>query len=112
ANNLRGAGWQPTSLANARPGDVVLMQSNGQSHVVLFAAHENGVPKFIGSNNVNADGTQRISWGGASGNYHLLTPPRCPGGRVPPARAGRFSPRVQAAGWAPRDVAGIPAGPR
>ncbi|NLG59738.1 MAG: LysM peptidoglycan-binding domain-containing protein [Gammaproteobacteria bacterium] len=76
ANNLRGAGWQPTSLANARPGDVVLMQSNGQSHVVLFAGHENGVPKFIGSNNVNADGTQRISWGGASGNYHLLTPPR------------------------------------
>lgn len=75
ANNLRGAGWQATSLANARPGDVVLMQSNGQSHVVLFAGHENGEPKFIGSNNVNADGSQRISWGGASGNYHLLTPP-------------------------------------
>lgn len=76
ANNLRGAGWQPTSLANARPGDVVLMQSNGQSHVVLFAGHDaNGQPKFIGSNNVNADGSQRISWGGASGNFHLLTPP-------------------------------------
>ena len=75
ANNLRGAGWQPTSLANATPGDVVLMQSNGQSHVVLFAGHENGEPRFIGSNNVNADGSQRVSWGGASGNYHLLTPP-------------------------------------
>lgn len=76
ANNLRGAGWQPTSLANARPGDVVLMQSNGQSHVVLFAGHDaNGQAKFIGSNNVNADGSQRISWGGASGNFHLLTPP-------------------------------------
>ena len=76
ANNLRGAGWQQTPLANAKPGDVVLMQSNGQSHVVLFAGFENGTPKFIGSNNVNADGTQRISWGGASGNYYLLTPPR------------------------------------
>ncbi|AOH35159.1 LysM peptidoglycan-binding domain-containing protein [Luteimonas sp. JM171] len=76
ANNLRGAGWQPTSLANARPGDVVLMQSGGQSHVVLFAGHDaSGQPKFIGSNNVNPDGTQRISWGGASGNFHLLTPP-------------------------------------
>ncbi|MGY0634206.1 LysM peptidoglycan-binding domain-containing protein [Luteimonas sp. A478] len=75
ANNLRGAGWQQTPLANAKPGDVVLMQSNGQSHVVLFAGFENGTPKFIGSNNVNSDGTQRISWGGASGNYYLLTPP-------------------------------------
>ena len=77
ANNLRAGGWQPTSLANATPGDVVLMQSNGQSHVVLFAGHDaSGQPRFIGSNNVNADGTQRISWGGASGNFHLLTPPR------------------------------------
>lgn len=75
ANNLRGAGWQQTPLADARPGDVVLMQSGGQSHVVLFAGFENGTPKFIGSNNINADGTQRISWGGASGSYYLLTPP-------------------------------------
>src|SRR5690554_6036937 len=58
ANNLRGAGWQPTSLANARPGDVVLMQSNGQSHVVLFAGHDaNGQPKFIGSNNRSEEHT-------------------------------------------------------
>jgi len=76
ASNLKGDGWQTVSLANASPGDVVLMQRNGQSHVVLFAGFENGQPKFIGSNNVNADGSQRISWGGASGNYEIITPPR------------------------------------
>jgi hypothetical protein len=76
ANNLKSDGWQTVSLANAKPGDVVLMQRNGQSHVVLFAGFEGGQPKFIGSNNVNADGSQRISWGGASGNYEIITPPR------------------------------------
>ncbi|KLI99588.1 LysM domain-containing protein [Luteimonas sp. FCS-9] len=76
ANNLKGDGWQTVSLENARPGDVVLMQKNGQSHVVLFAGFEGGKPQFIGSNNVNADGSQRISWGGASGNYEIITPPR------------------------------------
>lgn len=76
ASNLKADGWQTVSLADARPGDVVLMQRNGQSHVVLFAGFENGQPKFIGSNNVNADGSQRISWGGASGNYEIITPPR------------------------------------
>ncbi|WP_407354209.1 LysM peptidoglycan-binding domain-containing protein [Luteimonas sp. R10] len=76
ASNLKGAGWQTVSLQNARPGDVVLMQRDGQSHVVLFAGFENGQPKFIGSNNVNADGSQRVSWGGASGRYEIITPPR------------------------------------
>lgn len=74
ASNLKGAGWQTVSLQNARPGDVVLMQRDGQSHVVLFAGFENGQPKFIGSNNVNADGSQRVSWGGASGRYEIITP--------------------------------------
>lgn len=76
ANNLKGDGWRTVSLQDATPGDVVLMQKNGQSHVVLFAGFENGSPRFIGSNNVNSDGSQRISWGGASGNYEIITPPR------------------------------------
>ena len=63
-------------LQDARAGDVVLMQRDGQSHVVLFAGFENGQPRFIGSNNVNSDGTQSISWGGASGRYEIITPPR------------------------------------
>ncbi|MGY1530501.1 LysM peptidoglycan-binding domain-containing protein [Luteimonas sp. A649] len=75
ASNLKGDGWKTVSLADARPGDVVLMQRDGQSHVVLFAGFEGGQPKFIGSNNVNADGSQRVSWGGASGNYEIITPP-------------------------------------
>ena len=76
ANNLRADGWTTTSLENARPGDVVLMQRDGQSHVVLFAGFENGRPTFIGSNNINPDGSQQISWGGASGNYEIITPSR------------------------------------
>lgn len=76
ASNLKSDGWTTVSLSQAQPGDVVLMQRDGQSHVVLFAGMENGQPKFIGSNNVNADGTQRVSWGGASGNYEIITPPR------------------------------------
>ena len=76
ANNLKSAGWQTVSLQDAKPGDVVLMQKNGQSHVVLFAGFENGQPKFIGSNNINPDGSQQVSWGGASGDYEIITPPR------------------------------------
>lgn len=76
AGNLKGDGWRTVSLQDARPGDVVLMQRDGQSHVVLFAGFEGGQPRFIGSNNVNPDGSQRISWGGASGRYEIITPPR------------------------------------
>ena len=76
ANNLKGDGWQTVSLQDAKPGDVVLMQRDGQSHVVLFAGMENGQPKFIGSNNINPDGSQQVSWGGASGNYEIITSPR------------------------------------
>ena len=76
ASNLKGDGWTTVALRDASPGDVVLMQRDGQSHVVLFAGFENGEPRFIGSNNVNADGSQRVSWGGASGNYEIITPPR------------------------------------
>ncbi|MFC4729634.1 LysM peptidoglycan-binding domain-containing protein [Coralloluteibacterium thermophilus] len=76
-SNLRGAGWTEVSLQNAQPGDVVVMKNSRQSHVVLFAGFDgNGKPQFIGSNNVNPDGSQRISWGGASGDYRILTPPR------------------------------------
>ncbi|WP_043690174.1 C40 family peptidase [Luteimonas huabeiensis] len=76
ASNLKGDGWQTVSLQDARPGDVVLMQRDGQSHVVLFAGFKDGKPQFIGSNNVNPDGSQRISWGGASGRYEIIAPPR------------------------------------
>ena len=67
-----GGRWA-RSLADANR-DVVLMQRDGQSHVVLFAGFEGGQPRFIGSNNINPDGSQQVSWGGASGNYEIISP--------------------------------------
>jgi spore coat assembly protein SafA len=76
-DKLLSEGWQRVDLSQARPGDVVVMDSGGQSHVVFFHSFDaNGNAQFIGSNNRNADGSQRITWGGASGSYYLLTPPR------------------------------------
>lgn len=53
--------WSKTSLANAKPGDVVAFDTGGGQHVVLFAGFKNGKPTFIGSNNVNPDGSQRVT---------------------------------------------------
>ncbi|HLL85525.1 MAG TPA: LysM peptidoglycan-binding domain-containing protein [Longimicrobium sp.] len=53
--------FKRVSLAQAKPGDVVSMKTPGGQHVVLFAGMKDGKPQFIGSNNVNADGSQRIS---------------------------------------------------
>lgn len=58
--------WAKTSLANAKPGDVVCFNVPGEgpmSHVAMFAGMKNGQPTFIGSNNVNADHSQRITEG-------------------------------------------------
>lgn len=66
----RDASWSRTSLANAQPGDVVSMRTPGGQHVVMFAGMENGRPLFIGSNNVNPDGSQRISY--SHFNYPIL----------------------------------------
>lgn len=56
-SNLRGAGWTAVDPADAKPGDVVIIQGGGVSHTEIYA----GGGKMIGSNNVNADGTQKIS---------------------------------------------------
>lgn len=61
-NNLdRDPNFRRVSLANARPGDVVSMRTPGGQHVVMFAGWQNGRPTFIGSNNVNRDGSQRVT---------------------------------------------------
>lgn len=62
ANLDRDPNFRRVSLANAKPGDVVSMRTRGGHHVALFAGWKNGRPQFIGSNNVNADGSQRISY--------------------------------------------------
>lgn len=66
--------WSKTSLANAKPGDVVAFDTGSGQHVVLFAGFKNGKPTFIGSNNVNPDGSQRVTESAMkyqiSGIYH------------------------------------------
>ncbi len=62
--------FQRVSLANAKPGDVVSMKTNGGQHVVMFAGWKNGKPQFIGSNNVNSDGSQKITF--SSMNYPIM----------------------------------------
>ena len=65
-STLRAHGWRPVDVAHARPGDVVIMQGGGASHTVMVERNENGQLKLIGSNNVNADGTQQVTVGSAS----------------------------------------------
>jgi cell wall-associated NlpC family hydrolase len=59
----RDPNFKRVSLKDARPGDVVSMKTPGGHHVVMFAGWKNGRPMFIGSNNANADGTQRVTMG-------------------------------------------------
>ena len=61
--------FEKVSLKNAKPGDVVCFNVPGEgvnSHTEIYAGMKNGKPQFIGSNNVNRDGTQRISQGSVS----------------------------------------------
>jgi LysM repeat protein len=58
----RDPNFRRVSLSQARPGDVVSMRTPGGQHVVLFAGWKDGRPLFIGSNNVNPDGSQRVSY--------------------------------------------------
>lgn len=69
ANNLSSdPNFHQVDLQHAKPGDVVCFNVPGEgpySHVEMFAGWQNGQPLFIGSNNVNADGSQAISMGPA-----------------------------------------------
>ncbi len=78
-NTLRQRGWHEVNPANAKPGDVVIIQSHGVSHTVMVESNHNGKLTLIGSNNRNADGSQRITDGSAdwalSHGGVILTPP-------------------------------------
>lgn len=78
-STLRARGWQPVSVANARPGDVVIIQGGGASHTVMVESNHNGHLRLIGSNNVNADGSQKVTIGSADWALRhgavILTPP-------------------------------------
>jgi len=72
ANLDRNPNFRRVTLANASPGDVVTFSTGGGGHhTVMFAGWANGKPQFIGSNNVNADGSQRITQG--SMGYQILS---------------------------------------
>jgi len=74
---LRSRGWTPVPASEAKPGDVVIIQGGGVSHTEIVS----GPGQMIGSNNVNADGSQKIShnnlsWALSHGGVIL----RAPGG--------------------------------
>ncbi|WP_434299425.1 LysM peptidoglycan-binding domain-containing protein [Corallococcus exiguus] len=74
-NNLdKDKNFKRVSLQDAKKGDVVSMKTGPGAedrHVVIFAGWKNGKPEFIGSNNRNKDGTQKITTGPA--NYPILS---------------------------------------
>lgn len=74
-NKLKADGWREVTVADAKPGDVVI--SNGGGHVVMVG---DGDPAYIGSNNVNPDGSQSVSAGGEGGMVKILQPPLGVGG--------------------------------
>lgn len=121
-STLRSRGWTEVSAAQARPGDVVIIQGGGVSHTVLYA----GNGQTIGSNNRNADGTQQVSYGSLSwalshGGKILRAPASAQGstlaaandtGPATPAttRQGRIDQAMtyfQAQGWTRAQAAGI-----
>jgi LysM repeat protein len=67
----RDPNFKRVDLKDARPGDVVSMKVGSGQHVVMFAGWKDGKPQFIGSNNINADGSQRISL--TSMNYPIMS---------------------------------------
>ncbi|RKH50627.1 LysM domain-containing protein [Corallococcus sp. AB049A] len=71
ANLDRDPNFQRVSLKDAKPGDVVSMKVGSGQHVVMFAGWKDGKAQFIGSNNINSDGSQRISY--TSMNYPIMS---------------------------------------
>ncbi len=71
ANLDKDPNFKRVSLAQAKPGDVVSMKTPGGHHVVMYAGTKNGKPLFIGSNNINKDGSQRISF--TQMNYPIMS---------------------------------------
>ncbi len=70
---LKSKGWHVVDAAHAKPGDVCIL--NNGHHVELVASNSGGNVQLIGSNNINKDGTQQISYGHPYGNAWYLSPP-------------------------------------
>lgn len=116
---LRSRGWTAVSPSEAKPGDVVIMQGGGISHTEIVS----GKGEMIGSNNINADGTQQVSHNPLSyALSHGGVILRAPGGtnngggtgRVDATGQGSHSDRIDQAmhffegqGWSKAQAAGI-----
>ena len=78
-STLEARGWTAVSAADAKPGDVVIMQGGGISHTEMVS----GPGQMIGSNNTNADGSQRVGYNSlsyAASHGGLIL--RAPGGQA------------------------------
>jgi len=73
ANRLKAQGWKVVDAAHAKPGDVAIV--NGSAHTELVYSNNGGDVTLIGSNNRNADGSQRVTYGNPYGNTYYLSPP-------------------------------------
>ena len=115
-STLRSRGWTEVPASQAKPGDVVIIQGGGVSHTEIYA----GDGKMIGSNNTNADGTQKIGYGNFSwAQSHGAVVLRAPASASAPAAtapsgAGSRSEKVdqaisffQGQGWTRAQAIGI-----
>lgn len=73
ASRLKAQGWKVVDAAHAKPGDVAVI--NGSHHTELVYSNDGGKLTLIGSNNRNADGSQRVTYGNPYGNTYYLSPP-------------------------------------
>lgn len=73
SQRLQDQGWRVVPASAAKPGDVAIF--NGSQHTELVSANDNGQLTLIGSNNVNSDGSQRVSYDNPWGDVVYLSPP-------------------------------------
>src|SRR3546814_18628996 len=72
AYEMRISDWS-SDVCSSDLGDVCILNYGG--HVELVASNNNGDIKLIGSNNINPDGSQQVSYGNPYGNAYYLSPP-------------------------------------
>jgi spore coat assembly protein SafA len=117
-STLQSRGWTAVPASEAQAGDVVIMQGGGISHTEIVS----GPGQMIGSNNINADGSQKVSTNSLSyaqshGGLILRAPasaaPKSTGGTAP-SGDGSESQRIDQAmqyfegqGWSKAQAAGI-----
>ncbi|BBY26742.1 WXG100 family type VII secretion target [Mycolicibacterium sediminis] len=73
SQQLQAQGWHAVPASEAKPGDVAVI--NGNQHTELVSTNVDGKITLIGSNNVNPDGSQQISYGNPYGEVVYLSPP-------------------------------------